>query len=448
MGGLRTPYVARGIPVLGVLPHLRLAPLATLCRLVRAHPGVIQLKRGWYLVSEPDDIQHVLAGPVRYIKGAFSRRVSRAIVDPMRDTLGDGLLTSEGELWRTQRKLAQPAFHKARLHLLGPAMAAAAQALSERWGNLRASGAPIEVVAEMRRVTLDTIGRTVLSMPIDERGALCRALGEIAAITNEQFSSLLPQLHWLPTPRNRYWRRLRVTIDAEVHALLAERRREQRDHGDVLSAYMSARDRRTGDQMTDRLLRDELLTLLVAGHDSTAQALCWTLYLLARHPEAQRRTRDELSTQVAGASPTVDELPRLDYTHRVVLEAMRLYPPAWLLARSPEADDVVGGCPIAARSVVLVSPYATHRRPDLWEDPERFDPERFTAGRPRYAYFPFGGGGRQCIGNAFAIQEILIVIGTLIRRHAVALRHARPVEPLATISLRPRGPFELTVAAA
>lgn len=439
--------------MLGALLQFRFSPLATLSRLARSHPGVVQLKRNWYLVSAPADVQRVLAGPVHYTKGAFSSRVSRALVDPMRDTLGDGLLTSEGELWRKQRKLAQPAFDKARLHLLGPAMAAAAEALAERWATVCARGASVEVVAEMRRVTLDTIGRTAFAMPIDERGSeLCLALGEVAAITNEQFSSLIPRPRWLPTARNRRWQYLQTTIDDGVRALVAERKRAPRDHGDVLSEYMRATDPRTGEPMTDRLLRDELLTLLVAGHDSTAQALCWTLYLLARHPDAQDRVRDELAAQVAGASPTVDELPRLEYTRRVAFEAMRLYPPAWLLARSPEADDVVGGCQIAARSVVFASPYATHRRPDLWDDPEHFDPDRFSpersAGRSRYAYFPFGGGGRQCIGNTFAIQEMLIVIGTLVRRYVLSQRDARPVEPLATISLRPRGPFELALTPA
>jgi cytochrome P450 len=220
------PYIARGIPILGALLRFHRDPLATVMQLSRAHGGLVQLKRRWYFVSSPADVQRVLAGPVRYTKGAFSKSVSRTMVDPMQDVLGEGLLTSEGELWKRQRRLAQPAFHKQRVRDLVPAMVGATQQLVERWTGLMQRREPVDAVEEMRRVALDTMGRTVFSLPLERAGSeLSAALIESVVITNDQFWSLIPNPAWLPTARNRRWKQLLARINAGVHEIIAQRRR-------------------------------------------------------------------------------------------------------------------------------------------------------------------------------------------------------------------------------
>jgi len=414
---------------------------------------LVQLKRGWFFVSAPSDVQRVLAGPVHYTKGAFSQSVSRTMVDPLQGALGEGLLYSEGELWKRQRRLAQPAFHKQRIVALTPVMIAAAQHLVEQWSGAMRRGAAVDVVEEMRGVALDMIGRTVFSTPIDSAGTeLSSALVESAVITNDQFWSLVPKPAWLPTPQNRRLKRLMKTITSSVYQLIEQRRRNPADQADVLSAYMATRNEQTGEGMSDKLLRDEVMTLMIAGFDAVAHSLCWTMYLLAQHADAQARLRAELDEVLGGRTPTAEDLPRLGYTTRVLQEAMRLYPPAWLLARSPTEDDVIDNCPVPLGSTVLSSPFATHRRPDLWDNPERFDPDRFTAerseGRPKYAYFPFAGGARQCIGNMFALQEMQIVVAMVMQRFRLKLVPERRVEVQAALVLRPKHGIRITLSEA
>ena len=447
----RTPYVPKGLPFVGVLLHLRSDPLGTFTRLAREHSGLVQLRKNWFFVSSPTDVQRVLAGPVQYTKGAFSKAVSRNTVDPLQEALGEGLLTSEGDFWKRQRRLSQPAYHRQRLRTLVPAMVGAAQAMVDRWAGPAQRGESIDAVEEMRRVGLDTMGRTLFSVPIGgDADAFGAALGESVVITNEKFWSLIPNFAWLPTARNRHWRKLMDTINSGVHQRIEQRRKDSSEYSDMLSIYMSVRDEQTGEGMSDKQLRDEMMTLLIAGHDSTAQALCWAIHLLAEHPEAQSRVRAEVKEVLGDRAPTEEDLPRLGYTLRVIHESMRLYPPAWLLVRSPTADDVIDGCHVPARSVVLSCPFVTHRRPDLWEDPDRFDPDRFTAerstSRPRYAYFPFGGGGRQCIGNTFGLQEMQIILALVVQRYQLTSVPGHPVELQAALTLRPKNGIRVKVS--
>jgi len=313
--------------------------------------------------------------------------------------------------------------------------------------------AAVDVVEEMRRVALDTIGRTVFSIPINGEGTeLSSALMESVVITNEQFWTLVPQPAWLPTPRNRRWKRLMKTINSGVYQMIEQRRQNPADRADVLSAYMTTRNEQTGEGMSDKLLRDEVMTLVIAGYDAVAHSLCWTLYLLAQHADAQARLRAELDEVLGGRTPTAEDLPRLGYTTRVLQESMRLYPPAWLLARSPTQDDVIDNCPVPVGSTVLSSPFATHRRPDIWDNPERFDPDRFTAersdGRPKYAYFPFAGGARQCIGNTFALQEMQIIVAMVMQRFRLKLVPEHRVEVQASLILRPKHGIRITLSEA
>jgi len=246
----------------------------------------------------------------------------------------------------------------------------------------------------------------------------------------------------IPTPRNRRFLVARRKLDEAVYRLIAGRRRSGEDTGDLLSMLLAARDEETGEGMSDRQLRDEVVTILIAGYETTADALAWTWYLLGTHPEAGARLHAELAAVLAGRVPAVEDLPQLPYTRMVLQEAMRLYPPAWGLLRQAREDDEIRGYRIPARARIVISQYVVHRHPGFWEEPEQFDPERFAPGRaasrPPFAYFPFGGGQRMCIGNNFAMMEAQLILATVAQRYRLDLVPGHPVEPEPLITLRPR----------
>ncbi len=253
----------------------------------------------------------------------------------------------------------------------------------------------------------------------------------------------------VPTPRNLRMQRTIHTLDQLVYRMIAERRSRETERDDLLSMLLSAQDEETGQGMNDRQVRDEVMTLLLAGHETTANTLTWTWYLLSQSPEVERRLHAELNEVLDGRVPTVADLPELKYTRMVIEEALRLYPPTPLLSRKAIAGDEVQGYPIAANSMIMISPYAVHRHPALWEEPERFDPERFTperaAARSAYAYFPFGGGPRICIGNNFAMMEAQLILSTVAQRYQLRLIPGHPVEPQMVVTLRPRYGLPMTL---
>jgi cytochrome P450 len=252
-----------------------------------------------------------------------------------------------------------------------------------------------------------------------------------------------------PTPRNRQFRRALCELDTFVYRLIDERCQSQHRRDDLLSRLVAARDGETGERMPATQLRDEVMTLFVAGHTTVAATLSWTLYLLAQHPEVERTLQAELATVLEGRSPTARDLPRLAYTRMVIEEGLRLYPPTWLTARMPLEDDEIGGYRIPAQSVVLLSPYVLHRHPAFWEHPERFEPERFSpeqsARRPRFAYFPFGGGPRLCIGQSLAMMKMLLILAMVTQVYQLRLVPGHIVEPQARITLRPRHGLLMTL---
>jgi len=269
------------------------------------------------------------------------------------------------------------------------------------------------------------------------------ALQVVLHHTIEKLAALFPLPGAVPTPKNLRFRAALRALDRVVLSLIAERRRDGADRGDLLSMLLAARDEDTGEGLTDQQLRDEVMTLLLAGHETTAMGLSWTFYLLSLHPGARRALEKELDAAPAGGNgAAAEDLHRLRYTRMVLDEALRLFPPAWVVTRSADADDEIGGFAIPAGSRVLVSPYVTHHDPALWDDPEGFDPERFAPeaqeGRPRYAYFPFGGGPHLCIGAGFAIMEATIVLATVGRRLRLDLEPGRPVAIDPLVTLRPK----------
>ena len=418
-------------------------PLQFLTELTRTYGDIAFVRfLVWpvYVVNHPDFIKQVLQEHHRsYNKDNFDYRFLRPL-------LGEGLLTNDGASWLHQRRLIQPTFHRQRLVAFGSLMTEATLAMLERWERCAERGEVLDVAAEMMRLTLRIIGQALFSLDLS---AAATTVGQALRSANDYLCAPFPPL-FVPTPRNRRLQAALRRLDALVYDLITARRQSQQDTPDLLSVLLAVRDEETGEGMSDRQIRDEVITLLLAGHETTAVALSWTWYLLAQHQECEQRLHAEVDAVLGGRLPTVEDLPNLPYCHMVLEEALRLYPPAWSFSRNALADDELGGYHISAGSTVLLCPYTTHRHPAFWEQPEVFDPLRFTpervAARPHYAYFPFGGGPRLCIGSAFAMMEAQLILATVAQRYRLCLGTDVRVEPEPLITLRPRGGLPMTLA--
>jgi cytochrome P450 len=391
-------------------------------------------------VMHPEGVEHVL---VRNLKN-YSKETRGYTM--LRKILGRGLVTSEGELWRRQRRIAQPAFHRQRIASFAAAMVTGAERMIDaRWLPAARTGAPIDVADEMMRITLEIVSETLLGLTAGrDADAVGRAVPVVLEHVVYRIQHMLSPHELVPTRRNRRYRRAMATLDELVNRIIAARRDGQTPPADdLLQMFMDARDEETGETMDDRQLRDEVMTMYLAGHETTAVALSWTLYLLHENPEWDARVREELDRVLGGRSPGLDDLAGLEVTRRVIEESMRLYPPVYFMGRTALADDEIAGHRIPKGRLVFVSPWLTHRRPDLYPDPERFDPDRFLPERraalPRLAYFPFSAGQRKCIGDQFALIEAQLVLATVLPRFRFALARPTPVKPQGTITLRPAG---------
>ena len=404
----------RGAFLLGSLPAARRDPLKMITDAVRDHGDVVRLTFGptaVHLVRHPDQMKAVLQDPA-----VFSKQTRG--FDNIRLLIPGGLLTSEGAFWLQQRRIAQPAFHKQRIAGFMTTMARAAEATVDGWRD----GAEIDLFEEMMRLTLRNVGETLLG--VDARShaeTVAAAFDEVLRFIRDRALAPVPIPASWPTPANRRFRRARAELDAVVYGLIAQRRATPGE--DLLSLLLEARDEDTGTSMSDLQLHDEVLTMFLAGHETTATALAWTLWLVARAPQV----REQLEAGPEGA-----------FSRQVVDEALRLYPPVWMIPRRAEIETGLGGYRIPSRSLVLLSIYALHRHPQLWERPDQFDPSRFRTPPPRWSYLPFGGGPHQCIGNAFALAELQLVLAAVTRRFRLeALDDG--VEPQPLVTLRPRG---------
>ena len=437
----------KGHPLFGMLPEFRGDRLSFLVRTARAYGPVARFRirnRSVFLVTDPAGIKQVLQDNA----DNYGRKTRS--VDALKETLGNGLLTTTGPSWWRNRRLAQPSFHKQRLAGFAGIMAASSTDFVDRLLRAGAAGASFDIVPELSSVTLSILGRCLFERDLtDEADAVGGALRVVLHHTIDKLATLFPLPGVVPTPKNLRFRAALRALDRVVMSLIAERRRDGADRGDLLSMLLAARDEDTGEGLSDQQLRDEVMTLLLAGHETTAMALSWTFYLLSLHPGARRTLEKEVDAapvSTTGNAGGAEDLHRLRYTRMVLDEALRLYPPAWVVTRSADGPDEIGGFAIPAGSRVLVSPYVTQHDPALWDDPEGFDPERFSpeaqaaaAGRPRYAYFPFGGGPHLCIGAGFATMEATIVLATVARRLRLDLEPGRPVaiEPLVTLRPTP-----------
>lgn len=391
-----------------------------------------------HFIYHPDYIEYVLSSNAKnFIK-------SRSLRSPLFQRLvGNGLLTSEGEEWKRQRRLAQPAFHRQRINAYGEVMVEYTERLIRNWktNELR------DIHRDMMRLTLEIVVKTLFNA--DVSGDADR-VGWLLSEMVKPFASQAT-LKWildnrLPTPTQRRFNAAAREIDEIVFRIISERRNSESDEGDLLSMLLAAQDE-DGGQMSDRQLRDEVMTLFLAGHETTALTLSWSWYLLAQNPDAEKKFHAELDEVLGDRLPTMADLPRLQYVERIAKESMRLYPPAYGVGREVLEDFELGGYYIPAKSQVFMFQWAVQRDPRFFPEPNRFLPERwteeFSASLPKYAYFPFGGGPRACIGNYFAMMEIVLVLATIGRKYRFALSEDHPVSLLPSMSLRPRDGIHL-----
>jgi cytochrome P450 len=408
-------------------------PLGYFTGIVREYGDVVGLRVFNFrilLINHPDDIEDVLVNhPRKFIKGRVLQANKRVF--------GKGLLTSEGDFWLRQRRLAQPAFHRARIAGYGSTMVEYTERLLDEWQD----GEERDIHKEMMRLTLQIVGKTLFDADVEhdaqDVGKSLELLLEIGA----DFRRTLFVPQWLPTPTNLRKERAIRLIEKVLYRIIAEKRASGRDAGDLLSMLLAAQDE-DGSRMTDQQLRDEAITLFLAGHETTANTLSWTWWLLAQNPAVEAKLHAELRTVLGGRAPTLEDLPKLIYTNHVITESMRLYPPAWGTARTAIEDHEIAGYAVPKGSGVSFAQWTVHRDVRWYDAPEEFRPERWEGDLlkriPKFAYFPFGGGPRQCIGNSFALMESALTLATIAQRYRFRLVEGHPVVPLASITLRPR----------
>lgn len=411
-------------------------PLRFLLKTAREYPDIATFKLGpqrTFLLSKPEYVEDVLvANDWNFLKGRGLQRAKKV--------LGKGLLTSEGNFHRRQRRLAQPAFHRQRIVAYGEVMAQYAARSRDRWqaGEMR------DISLEMMRLTLAIVAKTLFDTDVeDEAQEIGEALSEVLELFSTFSSPLTDVLDRLPLPRNIRAERGKRRLDKTIYRIIAQRRESDEDRGDLLSMLMMSQDTEEGSGgMSDEQLRDEVMTLFLAGHETTANALTWTWYLLSQHPEIEAKFHAEIDSVLKGRLPVVDDVQHLVYTERVFTEAMRLYPPVWVMSRRAVSACKIGGYHIPAKSILLLSQYVIHHDERFYAEPEKFDPDRWTAearkARPKYAYFPFGGGPRLCIGEQFAWMEGIMLLATIAQTWKLRLAPDQQVKPQPLITLRPK----------
>lgn len=438
------PPGSSGKPFVGHLIDFRRDPLTFLDALAK-RGDVVRFKMGpqqIYLLNHPDYIRDVLVTNNRnFVK---SRGLEMA-----KKFLGESLLTSEGEFHRRQRRLAQPAFHRQRINAYAAVMTEYAVKTRQRWR----ADETLDISQEMMRLTLGIVGKTLFDADVEsEASEIGAALTQVMQLFERITNPLAGLLDKLPLPSNLRWLKAKQRLDATIYRIIDEHRSSGVDRGDLLSMLLMAQDEEgDGGSMTDTQLRDEAMTLFVAGHETTANALTWTWYLLSQHPDIETKLHEELDEVLAGAIPTVDDVAKLRYTEMVLAESMRLYPPAWTMGRRALSDYQVGGFVIPANSIVLMSQWVMHHDARYFRDPFKFDPERWTPiereSRPKFSYFPFGGGPRVCIGEQFAWMEGVLLIATIAQQWKMRLEPGHVVEPKPMITLRPKYGMRMIVEA-
>ena len=426
--------------IVGNFPLAGKDPLGTYLDWARRYGPVFYYRafnRHVYFLNDPELIKSVLLTNYQNFTKGEVLQVSRSV-------FGNGLLTSEGEAWLRQRRLIQPAFHKDKINSYGEIMVARTEDMIATWKEGQARDIHQDMMGLALEIVTGALFRTDLAQ---HKSPFGRALNTILELSAGARMLLPPLLRAIPTPGNlRYWRAVRQ-LDEIVFELIRKERSANGSRGGLISALLGARDE-DGRPMTDTQLRDEVITMLLAGHETTAVSLSWIWYLLAQYPAVEAKLWEELDQVLAGRPPVAADLPRLVWTECIVKEGMRLYPPVWAVVRSPIRDCEIGGYHVTARSNIVMSQWVVHHDPQLYPEPDAFRPERWLGeaakALPKFAWFPFGGGPRSCIGSGFAMLEAALVLATVAQRYQLRLASDRPVQPTPTITLRPRGGVQVT----
>jgi cytochrome P450 len=448
--GARRPPGPRGNPLLGNVLEFKRDTVGAIVRGWREYGDVVAFRGVGpffpiYLFAHPDHVQHIFQDNFRnYRRQDFLRKKFGMVV-------GNGLVVAEGESWVRQRKLAQTAFQRERLNALAPTMTDTTDETLERWAELAQRGEPIEIQSEMMHLILAILTRTLFGVDMSRDAAdVEQSVATQAKYLNDRLNSPVDIPENAPLPVQKRFLAARDLLNSLVEGVVAERRRTAEDTGDLLSILLQAKDEETGEPISDVQARDEIKTLLIAGHETTATTLGWTFYLLSKHPEIEERLVAEIDEVVGDRAPTAEDVPNLKYTTMVLYESLRLYPPLWIVSRMPIEDDVIAGQPVKAGTSIIICSYITHRHPDFWPNPEGFDPDRFTPEamkeRHRYAYIPFGGGPRGCIGFPFAMMEMPVVLARVLQRFRLSLVPGFDVVPESAISLRQKNGARMVVS--
>ena len=436
----------RTLSLISILVNARQLSPDLLYQLAGQYGRVVRVPLGQrpkFLVSGPDGVERILQSNQHNYRGFdYSHQTLRPL-------LGNGLLTSEGEIWRKHRRLAQQAFHREQLEKLSGIMAGSVRNFLDTWASRVHSPTTMDIGVEMGLLTIgvvtDTLfGNSLGSQAARVREAWPRVMDHLVSRMLNPFR--LPER--IPFPHHREYHRSLGLLNETIYSLISNHRRSAQQEN-LLGMLIAARDQQLNIQLDDQELRDEVMTIFLAGHETCANALTWTLYLLAAHPDVQECLAEEVSAVLQGREPGYADLERLPYTGMVFNEALRLYPPAWIMARDAVESDEIEGWHVPAGATVFLSPFVTHRLPEFWEEPLRFDPLRFSpersSTRPRFAYFPFGGGGRQCLGKNFALIEARLALPLLIQRFRFSLTESKTASYFPTYSMRPQKPIWLEV---
>lgn len=434
---LPMPPGPKGEFIFGCLRQNR-KPLELYTNAFQAHGDMVKLPSmfgfHWYMFANPAAIEHVLQ------KNQLNYRKPDSVVNNFSLLSGQGLFVSDGQSWLNHRRLMQPAFHRQELSHLSSLIANCAGEMLSQWHEIGDN--VIDISAEMMRLAVKIVGLSLFSQDIsDQASTIGGALRVGAAYVSDKLNS--PFSYWLPNAGTKQFEQARDELDRVVFAIINSRRGKANEAGqDLLSMLLNAQDADTGEFMSDKQLRDEVMTLLLAGHDTVGAALTWTFYLLSQNPDKRAILEDELRSVLGGRLPEVSDLSCLPYTRMVFEEAMRLYPPAWGQARQAKDDDEVYGYLIPKNEIIVTCQYVAHRHPEFWTSPETFEPERFTADacaqRPKFAYFPFGGGSRMCIGNNFSMMEGQLVVAALAQHFRVDVLPGQQIELDTAVTLRPK----------
>jgi cytochrome P450 len=439
------PAGPKGKPVVGHLPEFRRDPVRFLTGLAREYGDIVLFRLGpqeLYLFNHPDLIRDVLVTHNRNFTKSRGLELAKQF-------LGESLLTSEGEFHRRQRRLAQPAFHRDRINGYALVMVDYAARTRDRWQD----GQTVDIGQEMMQLTLSVVAKTLFDADVESDA---RDVGDSLTALMELFNRMTTPfaqfLFKLPLPSNFRMQRARQRLDSIIYRMIDEHRASGRDRGDLLSMLLTATDvEGDGTGMSDQQLRNEAMTIFLAGHETTANALTWSWYLLSQHPEVEARMHQEIDSVLGDRLPSGADFPKLRYTEMVFAESMRLYPPAWVLGRRAIEEYAVNGYLLPPRSIVLMSPIVMHHDPRYYPEPERFDPQRWTPeareARPKFSYFPFGGGPRVCIGEGFAWMEGVLLLATLAQGYRLRLAPNQVVETRPSITLRPRRRINMIVEA-